>query len=249
MYSIINTMLDWFRRCRCPKDQNNYGKWHAALAIGQGTCSIQASFLSLKITQLFLQQEVIENKEQHELVQELTQQLNQTQEKLQLVKQSIQETTRTQSNNNVATNCGTDNKKREELTPEEKSVLAKLNREKEQLEDLVMTLKKQLKTFSTDDEIHRRGYHLIKGDLRDIAILEKKLKFCNIDWKKPTLIFAECVLTYIHPEDSDKIIQWISGAFDNVLLMAYEQIVPKVSRSGHANLAHDEYLNLRNFSY
>ena len=137
---------------------------------------------------------------------------------------------RTQSDDSTVAVDGENDKNHNELSPEDKKDLAQLGREKSHLEDLLVGLEKQLKAYSTDDEIHRRGYHLFKGDLRDITTLEKKLRFCNIDWKKPTLIFAECVLTYIHPEDSDKIIQWISGAFDNVLLMTYEQVVPKVSQ-------------------
>ncbi len=166
----------------------------------------------------------------------MTQQLNDTKEKLQLVKQNIQDKTPVQSNNSQAKVDGEGDKKQVELSSEEVAALWQLNRDKARLEDLVVNLEKQLKMYSTDDEIHRRGYHLFKGDLRDIATLEKKLKFCNIDWKKPTLIFAECVLTYIHPEDSDKIIQWISGAFDNVLLMTYEQVVPKVCTIFASNL-------------
>jgi O-methyltransferase involved in polyketide biosynthesis len=46
-------------------------------------------------------------------------------------------------------------------------------------------------------EINSKHYKLLEGDLRDPPQLHKKLLQFGIDINKPTLIFAEVVMTYI----------------------------------------------------
>ena len=42
-------------------------------------------------------------------------------------------------------------------------------------------------------------YSILGCDLTKLDLLEKMLGQCELDFKLPTLIISECVLTYIHP--------------------------------------------------
>eukprot|EP01127_Copromyxa_protea_P022393 TRINITY_DN8005_c0_g1_i1.p1 TRINITY_DN8005_c0_g1~~TRINITY_DN8005_c0_g1_i1.p1 ORF type:complete len:1059 (+),score=205.67 TRINITY_DN8005_c0_g1_i1:15-3191(+) len=76
------------------------------------------------------------------------------------------------------------------------------------------------------DEINCADYSLVKGDLRNLPALRTKLVSVGLDLTLPTLIFAECVMTYMNPEDSSKVIAWAASEFSRVLYLTYEQIVP-----------------------
>ena len=58
---------------------------------------------------------------------------------------------------------------------------------------------KNLNLAKDQNEITASNYCMLGGDLRDIKALESKLISCGLDFNKPTLIFAECVLNYIAP--------------------------------------------------
>jgi tRNA wybutosine-synthesizing protein 4 len=98
------------------------------------------------------------------------------------------------------------------------------------------------------------NYRLLEVDLRDMPTTEKKLQTFGLDFKKPTLLFAECVLTYINPEVSfffflfgfvslplpfltlelfcfahkltSEIIKWAASSFHTSHFVTYEQIIP-----------------------
>eukprot|EP01016_Furgasonia_blochmanni_P041310 TRINITY_DN5345_c0_g2_i5.p1 TRINITY_DN5345_c0_g2~~TRINITY_DN5345_c0_g2_i5.p1 ORF type:complete len:224 (+),score=39.87 TRINITY_DN5345_c0_g2_i5:65-736(+) len=71
-------------------------------------------------------------------------------------------------------------------------------------------------------EINGWCYHLLPCDLRDLVALKVKLDDIKIDYKLPTLIFAECVLVYLEPKESDGVIQFFSDTFEFVSIMNYE---------------------------
>lgn len=79
-----------------------------------------------------------------------------------------------------------------------------------------------------EDEIHSEDYTLIKGDLRDLLSFRNKLVQVGLDFTRPTLVFAECVMTYMNPEDSNRVISWAAQEFPSVAFLTYEQIVPYV---------------------
>ena len=50
-----------------------------------------------------------------------------------------------------------------------------------------------------------------------------------MDLKKPTLVMTECLLVYLKPDESAKILQWISDTFNEAPflgLINYEMIEP-----------------------
>ena len=72
-------------------------------------------------------------------------------------------------------------------------------------------------------------YRLIAADLRDVQSLDSKLKEAGMQRDIPTLFLAECVLIYMQPEFSNKILSWIakdavSDAFTAIVV--YEQTMP-----------------------
>lgn len=77
-----------------------------------------------------------------------------------------------------------------------------------------------------DDGLHSDSYHLISHDLTksDRQRLENKLEnCCTIDYDKPTLCLAECVLVYLPPEESGAFIKWLVSKFKNLTMINYEQ--------------------------
>lgn len=50
-----------------------------------------------------------------------------------------------------------------------------------------------------------KNYSILGCDLTKLDLLEKMLIQCELDFKLPTLIISECVLTYIHPEKYAKL--------------------------------------------
>lgn len=59
------------------------------------------------------------------------------------------------------------------------------------------------------------------GGLRNHLLLEAKL-----DYNIPTLVLAECVLTYMNHADSDRVIHWVRSAFRQATFLCYEQVRP-----------------------
>jgi len=70
------------------------------------------------------------------------------------------------------------------------------------------------------------NYHILPVDLHNLDQLDNILKDSNINKRLPTMILSECVLIYLKPEYSDKIIEWASNGFINSCFATYEQIRP-----------------------
>jgi O-methyltransferase involved in polyketide biosynthesis len=96
----------------------------------------------------------------------------------------------------------------------------------------------QAETGKIQDEIHTNKYHLMAGDLRKLDALKKRLEEVGVDFNKPTLLFAECVLTYMLAADSSDLIKWAQQTFSCSIFMAYEQINPSV------RCCHDQLFNV-----
>lgn len=78
----------------------------------------------------------------------------------------------------------------------------------------------EVKLSATD--LHSSNYHCIGVDIRNLSALETKLHQAEVDFSKPTLFLAECVLVYIENECVNKLLSWISTKFVSGLFVNYE---------------------------
>lgn len=78
----------------------------------------------------------------------------------------------------------------------------------------------EVKLSTTD--LHAGPYHLMGVDLRNIAELEVKLQQAEINFSKPTLLIAECVLVYIESECVNRLLSWASSKFASAIFVNYE---------------------------
>ena len=67
------------------------------------------------------------------------------------------------------------------------------------------------------------SYKLFACDLSDTVTLTKCLNKHNFDFKLPTIVLSECVITYMREQDSTKIIQYLSENLANSAFFVYEQ--------------------------
>uniref|UniRef100_A0A8B9KHR4 Leucine carboxyl methyltransferase 1 n=1 Tax=Astyanax mexicanus TaxID=7994 RepID=A0A8B9KHR4_ASTMX len=67
-------------------------------------------------------------------------------------------------------------------------------------------------------------YCIIGADLRDISSLEDKLRKFQINTELPTLFMSECVLVYMTPEQSSKLVHWAADTFHTAMFINYEQV-------------------------
>ncbi|CAM8987260.1 unnamed protein product [Rhodiola kirilowii] len=82
-------------------------------------------------------------------------------------------------------------------------------------------------TITPDEgEVLSDHYKLIPIDLRDIPRLDEVIAKANMDPSLPTFIIAECVLIYLDPDSSRKIVSWASRTFSTSIFFLYEQILP-----------------------
>ncbi|KAG7491823.1 hypothetical protein MATL_G00008340 [Megalops atlanticus] len=87
-----------------------------------------------------------------------------------------------------------------------------------------------IETHSTDallldgHSLDSDRYCIFGADLRDIPGLEDKLKKFHMDPKLPTLFLSECVLVYITPEQSSKLLHWVADTFHTAMFINYEQV-------------------------
>lgn len=71
------------------------------------------------------------------------------------------------------------------------------------------------------------GYKLFSADIRDTDKLGEKLAQFGVDTTVPTLFLTECVLVYLKPEESKKILTFIKEHFTgDTALLNYEMINP-----------------------
>lgn len=75
-------------------------------------------------------------------------------------------------------------------------------------------------------EVLSDHYKLLPVDLRDIDKLDHILKLADLDPSLPTFIIAECVLIYLDPESSRRLVGWASKTFSTAIFFLYEQIHP-----------------------
>ncbi|KAK3589042.1 hypothetical protein CHS0354_007991 [Potamilus streckersoni] len=75
-------------------------------------------------------------------------------------------------------------------------------------------------------EIDSANYKLLGIDLGQPNTLEAVLKLCQIDFDCPTLLFSECVLTYMTRRCSSAVIKWAADTFACGHFVIYEQINP-----------------------
>jgi [phosphatase 2A protein]-leucine-carboxy methyltransferase len=73
-------------------------------------------------------------------------------------------------------------------------------------------------------DLHAGDYHLIGADLRQLAELEQKLNSCEIDYKLPTFIIAECVLIYMATDSSSALLKFFTDKFETLSFLNYEQV-------------------------
>jgi hypothetical protein len=60
-----------------------------------------------------------------------------------------------------------------------------------------------------------------------LAYVERQLLAQGLDLSAPTLFLSECVLVYMAPEDSARVLQWAATRFTGgIVLLAYEMIKP-----------------------
>ncbi|KAA0725286.1 Leucine carboxyl methyltransferase 1 [Triplophysa tibetana] len=92
-------------------------------------------------------------------------------------------------------------------------------------------LSKPLIESHSTDSLLLEGHNLdsdkfcvISADLRDLSTLEDKLKKFHINPELPTLFMSECVLVYITPEQSSKLVRWIADTFPTSMFINYEQV-------------------------
>ncbi|KAK1793890.1 hypothetical protein P4O66_010810, partial [Electrophorus voltai] len=67
-------------------------------------------------------------------------------------------------------------------------------------------------------------YCIIGADLRDISSLEEKLRKFQIITELPTLFLSECVLVYMTPEQSSRLVHWVANTFHTAMFINYEQV-------------------------
>ncbi|KAL1264279.1 hypothetical protein QQF64_004634, partial [Cirrhinus molitorella] len=87
-----------------------------------------------------------------------------------------------------------------------------------------------IETHSTDSllldghSLDSDRYCIIGADLRDLPALEEKLKKFQINPELPTLFLSECVLVYMTPEQSSKLVHWVADTFPTAMFINYEQV-------------------------
>jgi tRNA wybutosine-synthesizing protein 4 len=78
-------------------------------------------------------------------------------------------------------------------------------------------------------EVLSSRYSLLPADLRDLDQVETALTRAGVDYSIPTFILAECVLVYMHPHQSDSLLNWLGHKFSKspaAAMVLYEQVNP-----------------------
>ncbi|CAG8492454.1 11815_t:CDS:2 [Scutellospora calospora] len=96
----------------------------------------------------------------------------------------------------------------------------------------IIQTNKELSEIIGDDarigsEIYASDYCLLSGDLREfIEDLVPRLESNGFDRSLSTLFLSECVMIYMDPMDSNKIVEWIGTNLNTTMFIVYEQILP-----------------------
>ncbi|CAG8490604.1 19164_t:CDS:2, partial [Racocetra persica] len=76
-------------------------------------------------------------------------------------------------------------------------------------------------------ELYASDYCLLSGDLRDfVEDLVPRLESNGFDRSLSTLFLSECVMIYMDPTNSNKIVEWIGENLNTTMFIVYEQILP-----------------------
>ena len=76
-------------------------------------------------------------------------------------------------------------------------------------------------------QLPSHDYALVGADLRNLEALEAGLRHAQVDFSLPTLILSECVLIYMMPGDSAKLLSFLTSHFTGgAAIWTYEQIHP-----------------------
>ncbi|XP_063285036.1 leucine carboxyl methyltransferase 1 [Pelobates fuscus] len=67
-------------------------------------------------------------------------------------------------------------------------------------------------------------YSVIGADLRNLKDMEERLKKFSMDTQLPTVLVAECVLVYMTPEQSSRLLKWAADTFPTAMFINYEQV-------------------------
>jgi tRNA wybutosine-synthesizing protein 4 len=70
-------------------------------------------------------------------------------------------------------------------------------------------------------------YSAVSCDICDIEALRLCLEKAGVDFTAPTLLVAECVLTYIKATSVNALLAWCAISFSNAIFCTYEQIHPQ----------------------
>jgi tRNA wybutosine-synthesizing protein 4 len=77
------------------------------------------------------------------------------------------------------------------------------------------------------ETINSKHYALVAGDIRETEALGETLNALGVDPKAPTLVLTECVLVYLKPEDSRRILGFIKSFLTgDAAVLNYEMIKP-----------------------
>ena len=80
--------------------------------------------------------------------------------------------------------------------------------------------------FQDQGGIISDNFTLFACDLANQKELQKKLEQLKFDFKAPTLILSECVITYMEERDSSSLIVFLANVLENAAFFVYEQIRP-----------------------
>lgn len=69
-------------------------------------------------------------------------------------------------------------------------------------------------------------YRLFACDLADTGQLKQKLEQFDFDFKLPTLILSECVITYMKEKHSSKLVSFLAEVLEHAAFFVYEQCLP-----------------------
>ncbi|XP_028845719.1 leucine carboxyl methyltransferase 1 [Denticeps clupeoides] len=90
--------------------------------------------------------------------------------------------------------------------------------------------KSLIETHSTDSlmmdghSLDSDRFCIVAADLRDVLDMEDKLKKFQLDPGLPTLFLSECVMVYMTPEQSSRLVRWASDTFHTAMFINYEQV-------------------------
>lgn len=103
--------------------------------------------------------------------------------------------------------------------------------------DLPLVISKKLKVISNSVTLTAlagapeeagcyRSYCLLTQDICDPIALDGALLNAGLNFSLPTLLLAECVLSYLSVKDSNRLIEWTARKFKDAAFAVYEQICP-----------------------